>query len=57
MERAKPSEAFLVKCGHQTTSQADIDSGIVNIIIGFAALKPAEFVLIKIAQLAGQVKA
>jgi phage tail sheath protein FI len=53
---AKPSEAFLVKCDEQTTTQADIDNGIVNIIVAFAPLKPAEFVIIKIAQLAGQAQ-
>jgi phage tail sheath protein FI len=52
----KPSDAFLVKCDNQTTTQADIDSGIVNIVVGFAPLKPAEFVIITIAQLAGQAK-
>jgi phage tail sheath protein FI len=51
-----PSKAFLVKCDGQTTTQADIDNGIVNIVVGFAPLKPAEFVIIKIAQLAGQTQ-
>jgi Bacteriophage tail sheath protein len=50
----KPSEAFFVKCDGETTTQADIDNGIVNILIGFAPLKPAEFVIIEIAQMAGQ---
>ena len=49
---ATPSEAYLVKCDSETTTQADIDRGIVNIIVGFAPLKPAEFVIIKIQQLA-----
>jgi phage tail sheath protein FI len=51
-----PSEAFQVKCDNQTTTQADIDNGIVNIVVAFAPLKPAEFVIIKIAQLAGQTQ-
>jgi phage tail sheath protein FI len=50
----KPSEAFLVKCDNTTTTQADVDNGIVNILVGFAPLKPAEFVIVQIAQLAGQ---
>jgi uncharacterized protein len=50
----KPADAFFVKCDGQTTTQADIDNGIVNILIGFAPLKPAEFVIIKIAQMAAQ---
>ena len=51
-----PSDAFKVQCDSQTTTQADIDNGIVNILVGFAPLKPAEFVVITIAQLAGQTQ-
>jgi phage tail sheath protein FI len=49
-----PSKAFYVLCNGQTTTQQDIDNGIVNIVVGFAPLKPAEFVVITIAQIAGQ---
>jgi phage tail sheath protein FI len=49
-----PSAAFQVKCDGTTTTQDDIDRGIVNIIVAFAPLKPAEFVIVKIALLAGQ---
>lgn len=48
------TEAFYVKCDHDTTTQADIDLGIVNVEVGFAPLKPAEFVVVKISQMAGQ---
>jgi phage tail sheath protein FI len=48
-------EAYLVKCDGETTTQADIDLGIVNILVAFAPLKPAEFVIIRIQQLAGQI--
>jgi uncharacterized protein len=51
-----PSKAFKVQCDGQTTTQTDIDNGIVNILVGFAPLKPAEFVVITIAQLAGQTQ-
>ncbi len=51
-----PREAYLVKCDKETTTQNDIDLGIVNILVGFAPLKPAEFVIIKIQQLAGQIE-
>jgi phage tail sheath protein FI len=51
-----PKEAYLVKCDKETTTQTDINNGIVNIIVGFAPLKPAEFVMIKIQQLAGQIE-
>ena len=52
-----PREAYLVKCDRETTTQNDINSGIVNIVVGFAPLKPAEFVIIQLQQLAGQVQA
>jgi phage tail sheath protein FI len=45
------SQAWFVKCDPTTTTQADIDRGVVNIIVGFAPLKPAEFVIITISQL------
>ncbi len=51
-----PRESYLVKCDGETTTQADINLGIVNILVGFAPLKPAEFVIIKIQQLAGQIQ-
>ena len=52
-----PAEAYFVKCDKETTTQADINLGIVNIVVGFAPLKPAEFVIIKIQQMAGQLAA
>ncbi|MCP4692600.1 MAG: phage tail sheath family protein [Desulfobacterales bacterium] len=52
----KPKDAYLVKCDKDTTTQNDINLGIVNILVGFAPLKPAEFVIIKIQQLAGQIE-
>jgi phage tail sheath protein FI len=50
-----PNEAYFVKCDKETTTQTDINLGIVNIVVGFAPLKPAEFVVIKIQQMAGQI--
>jgi len=44
-----------VKCDKDTTTQSDINRGVVNILVGFAPLKPAEFVVIKLQQLAGQL--
>jgi phage tail sheath protein FI len=52
----KPSDAFLVQCNSQTTTPQDQQNGIVNIVVGFAPLEPAEFVIITIAQLAGQTQ-
>ncbi|MDC8757018.1 phage tail sheath subtilisin-like domain-containing protein [Janthinobacterium fluminis] len=51
-----PQEAYFVKCDKETTTQTDINSGIVNIVVGFAPLKPAEFVVIKLQQIAGQIQ-
>jgi len=50
-----PKDAYLVKCDSETTTQDDINKGVVNIIVGFAPLKPAEFVVIKIQQLTGKI--
>jgi phage tail sheath protein FI len=52
---ATPKEAYFVKCDKETTTQNDIDLGIVNILVGFAPLKPAEFVVISLQQIAGQL--
>ncbi|MEH2241030.1 phage tail sheath family protein [Nostoc sp.] len=51
----KAEDAYFVKCDKETTIQNDINLGIVNIIVGFAPLKPAEFVILKIQQIAGQI--
>jgi phage tail sheath protein FI len=51
-----PQDAYFVKCDKETTTQNDIDLGIVNIIVGFAPLKPAEFVIIYLQQIAGQIQ-
>jgi phage tail sheath protein FI len=50
-----PRSAFFVKCDGETTIQADRDLGIVNIVVGFAPLKPAEFVIVKIQQMTGEL--
>ncbi len=47
------NQAYFVKCDASTTTQADIDRGVVNILVGFAPLKPAEFVVISLQQIAG----
>jgi len=51
-----PKESYFVNCDSSTTTQNDIDKGIVNILVGFAPLKPAEFVIISLQQIAGQVE-
>ena len=50
-----PKDAYFVKCDKETTTQNDINLGIVNIWVGFAPLKPAEFVILHIQQMAGQI--
>jgi len=49
-------DAYFVKCDKDTTTQSDINHGIVNVVVGFAPLKPAEFVVLKIQQMAGQIQ-
>jgi phage tail sheath protein FI len=45
-----------VRCDRETIAQADVDKGIVNIVVGFAPLKPAEFVILQIQQIAGDTR-
>jgi uncharacterized protein len=52
---SSPKDAYFVKCDKDTTTQSDINRGIVNIVVGFAPLKPAEFVVLKLQQMAGQL--
>jgi hypothetical protein len=56
LQGSTPSQAFQVKCDAGTTTADDQAKGIVNIVVAFAPLKPAEFVIIQIAQLAGQTQ-
>jgi uncharacterized protein len=48
---ASPRDAYFVKCDGSTTTQDDRNQGIVNIVVGFAPLLPAEFVVISIQQI------
>ncbi|MFI0848343.1 phage tail sheath family protein [Mesorhizobium sp. IMUNJ 23232] len=52
----KSSDAYYVACDATTTRQNDINLGIVNVEVGFAPLKPAEFIVVTIKQLAGQIE-
>jgi phage tail sheath protein FI len=47
---AKSTEAYLIKCDAETNTQADLEAGNLNLLVGFAPLKPAEFVILKIQQ-------
>ncbi|MFK0293018.1 phage tail sheath family protein [Streptomyces sp. NPDC090442] len=49
-----PRQAYFVKCDKDTTTEADVENGIVNVVVGIAPVKPAEFVIVTIQQLAGQ---
>ena len=55
LQGCKPEDAYFVKCDAETTTQSDRNNGIVNIWVGFAPLKPAEFVVISIQQIAGDL--
>ncbi len=52
----KKQDAYFVKCDSETTTQNDINLGIVNIWVGFAPLKPAEFVILYLQQMTGQIQ-
>ncbi len=52
---SSPRDAYFVRCDKETTTQNDINLGIVNVVVGFAPLKPAEFVVLKLQQIAGQI--
>jgi phage tail sheath protein FI len=52
----KPKDAYFVKCDSETTTQNDMNLGIVNIWVGFAPLKPAEFVILYLQQMAGRIE-
>lgn len=49
-------EAYFVKCDKETTTQNDINLGIVNVWVGFAPLKPAEFVILYLQQMTGEIQ-
>ena len=49
-----PDKAYFVHCDSTTTTAADIANGIVNIVVGIAPIKPAEFIILQIEQIAGQ---
>ncbi len=57
VRRHDAKAAFLVKCDSETTTPYDQSIGVVNIVVGFAPLRPAEFVVLQIQQLAGQTAA
>ncbi|HEX6388357.1 MAG TPA: hypothetical protein VFZ89_02895, partial [Solirubrobacteraceae bacterium] len=45
-----PDEAFFVKCDAETNPEDLIEAGQVNILVGIAPVKPAEFVIFQISQ-------
>lgn len=47
-------DSYFVKCDGNTTSQYDLDQGIVNVVVGFAPLRRTEFVVTRIQQITGQ---
>lgn len=53
---SSPRDAYFVRCDKDTTTQNDINLGVVNVVVGFAPLKPAEFVVLKLQQIAGAIE-
>lgn len=45
---ASPEDTYFVKCDRETATQADMVSGTVNLVVGFAPLRPAEFVVVHV---------
>ena len=43
---SSPKEAYWLRCDNSTMTQNDIQAGRVNLVLGFAPLKPAEFVVL-----------
>lgn len=56
LQGSTTKDAYFVKCDQTTTTQNDIDRGIVNIVVGFAPIKPAEFVIIRLQQMTAGIK-
>ena len=55
-EGSTPRDAYFVKCDATTTTQNDIDAGVMNVVVGFAPLRRAEFVVLTISIKAGRPK-
>lgn len=51
---ATAAQAYFVRCDGTTTTPLDIDMGVVNVVVGIAPSKPAEFVVLQFQQIAGQ---
>jgi phage tail sheath protein FI len=49
-----PQEAYFVRCDRSTMTHDDLDNGVVRVVVGFAPLKPAEFVVMQIEQRAAR---
>ena len=47
---ATPRDAYFVKCDRDTHTAADVNQGVVNITVGFAPLRPAEFIVLRLQQ-------
>jgi hypothetical protein len=49
-----PAASYFVQCDGKTTTPLDIDLGVVNVLIGVAPVKPAEFIVLQFQQIAGR---
>jgi phage tail sheath protein FI len=48
LQGSAPKDAYFVKCGRDTMTQSDMDNGVIKLLVGFAIIRPAEFVIIQI---------
>jgi phage tail sheath protein FI len=49
---ASQQEAYFVKCDWTTMTQNDLNNGKINVLVGVAPVKPAEFIILRISQIA-----
>ncbi len=50
LQGSSAKDAYFVRCDGTTTTQADVDAGVVNIVVGFAPMRPAAFIEILVQQ-------
>lgn len=50
---ATPAQAYYVKCGPDTMNQDDIQAGRIKLEVGFAPVRPDEFVVVSVTTLSG----
>lgn len=55
LQGSTPNQAYFVRCGADTTTQADMAQGLMHIEVGFAPVRPGEFLIVRIRQRVGDI--